>query len=155
PWDDEGTMMMEVKLYLQGHTLYTDIWSGYGPFYFFYNWVIHAISGAPATHDVNRFSAILPSLVCPLLCAWYSFQFHRSIWLASAVHLFTFSALWFFSNEPGHPQQLCILLLVTFIAAGQLVSMRRWHVPGLILLGGLAAALCLVKINLGIFVIVA
>jgi len=33
--------------------------------------------------------------------------------------------------------------------------MRRWHVPGLILLGGLAAAICLVKINLGIFVIVA
>src|SRR5215475_9573394 len=81
-YDDEGTMMMWVKFFLRGHKLYTDLLTTYGPLYYFYQWGIHTLFGAPVTHNVTRFAAIVPMLVCPLVCAWIIFQFHRSIWLA-------------------------------------------------------------------------
>jgi hypothetical protein len=154
-WDDEGSLMMSVKQYLQGYTLYADMPSGYGPVYYFYNSAVRTLSGTAVTHNATRFGAILPLLMTCLICAWYIFQFTRSLVLASAVHISTFLLLGFFGYEPGHPQELCILLLVSFIAAGQLVSSRRWHSLGISLLGIIAAALCLVKVNIGVFMVLA
>src|SRR6185295_13761467 len=74
-WDDEGSLMMSVKQYLQGYTLYADMPSGYGPVYYFYNWAVLTLSGTAVTHNATRFGAILPLLMTCLICAWYIFQF--------------------------------------------------------------------------------
>ena len=149
-WDDEGSMMASVKQYLGGLRLYNQVWSGYGPVYYFYNWLLRSSTGTPVTHDVVRISSLLPWLVTALVCAWIILRATDSLVLATLGHLLTLYSLQFFAFEPGHPQELCILLLVCLVASGTLIGQRR-HFLGIILLGVLPAALLLVKVNIGIF----
>lgn len=153
-YDDEGSMMAAVKQYLDGFKLYDQFWSGYGPVYYFYNWLLRSITGTSVTHDVMRISSLLPWLVTPLVCAWIILRVTDSLVLATLAHLLTLYSLRFFAAEPGHPQELCILLLVCLVASGTLIGQRR-HFLGTILLGALPAALLLVKVNIGIFAILA
>jgi hypothetical protein len=153
-WDDEGSMMASVKQYLDGLRLYDQFWSGYGPVYYFYSWLLRSITGTPVTHDVVRISSLLPWLVTALVCAWIILRVTDSLVLATLAHLLTLYSLQFFAFEPGHPQELCILLLVCLVASGTLIGQRR-HFLGTILLGALPAALLLIKVNIGIFAILA
>ena len=146
--------MASVKQYLDGLKLYDQFWSGYGPVYYFYNWLLRSITGTSVTHDVIRISSLLPWLVTPLVCAWIILRVTDSLVLATLAHLLTLYSLRFFAAEPGHPQELCILLLVCLVASGTLIGQRR-HFPATILLGALPAALLLVKVNIGIFAILA
>ena len=57
-YDDEGSMMAAVKQYLDGLKLYDQFWSGYGPVYYFYNWLLRSNTGTPVTHDVVRISSL-------------------------------------------------------------------------------------------------
>ena len=156
PWDDEGTAMVMVKHYLAGIKLYDRPSLPYGPVYFFYNWAVRMVSGTPETHDVVRMSELLPWLLTAFLAAWIIFRLTSSITLASAAHLLAFLLLWScFDGEAGHPQELCILLLVSLVAAGVVASTPRWRFFGLILVGVLTAALLLVKVNIGVFAILA
>jgi hypothetical protein len=153
-WDDEGSMMISVKQYLSGLKLYDQVWSGYGPIYYLYNWLLRSITATPVTHDIVRMSSLLPWLLTSLVCAWIVLRLTTSLVLASVAHFLTLYSLRFFANEPGHPQEICILLLVCLVASGELVELR-WRLIGEILLGALPAALLLTKVNLGIFAILA
>lgn len=155
-YDDEGTMILLVKQYLGGMTLYGRIGNTYGPVYYFYNWAVRTLSRTPVTHDTVRMSSLIPWLLTALVSAWIVFLLTDSLLLASATHLLTCLTLsTFFHNEPGHPQELCILLLVCLAASGIAASIPRWRLPGIILLGVLPAALLLVKINIGTFAFLA
>ena len=46
-YDDEGSMMMSVKQYLEGLHVYRDGFSFYGPVYYLYNWLIHTVTATP------------------------------------------------------------------------------------------------------------
>ncbi len=153
-WDDEGSLMTSVKQYLDGSKLYDQVWSAYGPVYYFYNWLLRSSTGTSVTHDVVRISSLLPWLVTALVCAWIILRVTDSLVLATLAHLLTLYSLQFFASEPGHPQELCILLLVGLVASGILIGQQR-HLAGTILLGALPAALLLIKINIGIFAILA
>jgi len=153
-WDDEGSMMASVKQYLDGLRLYDQFWSGYGPVYYFYSGLLRSITGTPITHDVVRMSSLLPWLATALVCAWIILRVTDSLVLATLAHLLTLYSLQFFAFEPGHPQELCIWLLVCFVASGTLIGQQR-HFLGTILLGALPAALLLIKVNIGIFAILA
>jgi hypothetical protein len=155
-YDDEGTLMIAVKQYLGGVKLYDQNALPYGPVYYFYNWAVRTLSGTAVTHDVVRMSSLIPWLLTSLVAAWIVFRFTGSLVLASATHLLTSLTLSaFFHNEPGHPQELCILLLVCMVASGILASLPRWRMLGMILLGTLTTALLLVKVNIGTFVFLA
>ena len=153
-WDDEGSMLASVKQYIDGLKLYDQFWSGYGPVYYFYNWLLRSSTGTPVTHDVARISSLLPWLATALVCAWIILRVTDSLVLATLSHLLTLYALQFFAFEPGHPQELCIFLLVCFVASGTLIGQRR-HLLATVLLGALPAALLLIKVNIGIFAILA
>ena len=141
-------MMVTVKQYLGGTKLYNQISVPYGRVYYFYNWALRTLSATALTHDVVRMSSLLPWLVTGFVSAWIVFRFTGSLVLSSVAHLLVFLTLFsFFQNEPGHPQELCILLLVCLVASGVLASMPRWRLLGLILLGALTAALVLVKVH--------
>ena len=155
-WDDEGALMVTVKQYLGGMKLYNQISVPYGPVYYFYNHALRTLSGTPLTHDVVRVSSLIPWLLTAFVSAWIGFRFTGSLILSSATHLLVFLTLSsFFQNEPGHPQELCILLLVCLVAAGIIASTPRWSLLGMIFLGALPAALMLVKVNIGTFAFLA
>ena len=145
--------MLSVKQYIAGLRLYDQVWSGYGPVYYFYNAIIRSITSTPVTHDVTRISSLLPWLATSLACAWIVLKFTNSLVLASCAHLLTTYSLQFFAKEPGHPQEICILLLVCLVTSGGLAGPRAGTL-GKILLGALPAALLLIKVNIGIFAIV-
>jgi len=155
-YDDEGTLLISVKQYLGGVKLYEHTALPYGPVYYFYNWAVRTLSGTPVTHDMVRMSSLIPWLLTALVSAWIVYRFTGSLAIASVTHLLTSLILSnFFRNEPGHPQELCILLLVCLVAAGFVPSSPRGRLLGLILLGALTAALLLVKVNIGTFAFLA
>src|SRR5436190_6424108 len=89
-----------------------------------------------------------------MICTLKVLHHTRSIALASISHLLVVQSLSFFADEPGHPQELCIALLVCLLGCALFLDSPGRRRPALIGLGFLAAALFMTKINIGIFVVV-
>jgi len=156
PWDDEGALIVTVKQFLGGTKLYNQISVPYGPIYYFYNWALRTLTTTPVTHDAVRMSSLIPWLLTALVSAWIIFRFTNSIALATAGHLLVFRNLHgYFHKEPGHPQELCIFVLVCIVASGIVASIPKTRLLGMILLGALPAALLLIKVNIGTFAFLA
>ena len=81
-------------------------------------------------------------------------RFGRSLAAAAIAWLLIFRTLALFRNEAGHPQELCMLLLLGTAAVFGWCDDKRWRRTALAA-GILTAALLLVKINIGIFVALA
>jgi hypothetical protein len=152
-WDDEGTLMAVVNQLLHGFRPYQDVFASYGPVYYLYACGLRFLTGTAVTHDAVRLSALVPWLVTPLLLAWLVLRATRSMALSTVAHFLTVLSLAFIAREPGHPQELGVMLLAAYFAAGFLIDSPRRRTAGLILVGALAAALGLVKANIGIFVL--
>jgi hypothetical protein len=149
PWDDEGYFMITVKQFLDGHSLYSQVFSQYGPFYYLYEWVLFHVIRTPVSHDSVRCLALLAWLVIPLISAWSVHHVTRSIPLGVAAQLAVFQLFGLLSWEPGHPTELTEIL----VAAGMLLMLyverddqRRWVLP---CLGAIVASMMLTKINVG------
>ena len=148
-YDDEGYMMLTVRHFLAGHRLYDEVWTLYGPVYFFYKWLIHGLCGLPLTHDVVRLTATAVRLLTGIVAAVAAFGLTGSLALAAVAQLQVTVHLSTIVWEPGHPQELCGLLTMTIVAIPSIARGRRPRT--LVALGVAAAALGMVKVNLGIF----
>lgn len=149
--DDEGYMMLIVEHFLAGHTLYDEVSTLYGPVYFFYKWLVHAVVGQPLTHDVVRLTAITTWLVTALVSAIVVLRQTTSVALAALVQLLTTVHLSVIVSEPGHPQELAGLLVVIVVAVS-VCWPDRSLTRLLVVWGLLVAALAMIKINLGVLV---
>lgn len=154
-WDDEGTMIWRIKEYNSGSKLYDQIYSSYGPVYYLYNGLIHSIFGIGITYDSTRMITLASWVVCALMAALIVFRFTQSLPLAAVAEFLIFGNLSFFANEPGHPEELCMFLLLALMASGLLVERPARRVISMALIGAVAAAILMIKVNLGIFVILA
>jgi hypothetical protein len=151
-YDDEGYLLITVKEFLKGGVLYNHIYSQYGPVYYLFQWLLHSLTGAPVSHNVVRLSLLLPWLGSSLLCAWLVYRIARSIFFALLAHFLVFMLLRELTFEPGHPQELCLLLLaVLAAAAGANVASGRVRAAVMITFGVCCAALTLTKINAGTY----
>ena len=149
--DDDGYLMITVRSFLDGHRLYDQVYTQYGPFYYLYKAALHRLSGLTVTHDAVRMMTVGAWLLATLFCSLFSYRVTRSLLVATAVFLFTFRSLWMLIGEPGHPQELCVLLLaggVYLSSFAESAGRLRWVLPGL---GAVAAALVLTKINCGLY----
>lgn len=153
PYDDEGHMLLVVKLVLDGHALYDQVFTPYGPCYFLAKWVVHAGLGVPLTNDAVRLLALAQWMLLCGLCA-ASVRRATGSWLwATVAYGALFGFLKPFHNEPGHPQELVALLaaalpLTLWSARPQRAG--RWFAGG-VLTGLLLAS----KVNAGFFALAA
>lgn len=148
---DEGYLMISVQGFLQGRPLYDEVFTQYGPFHYFVRALQHG-AGLPLDHDHVRLATLLTWLGTAGLVALAVVRQTRSMfagWLGFLASIALLSPL---AHEPGHPQEL-VALLLAFLAV--LVMSPRQTQVGWILIGGVATALALIKINVGVLAVLA
>jgi hypothetical protein len=152
--DDEGKMLLWTQHLLEGHILYDQVPCPYGPFYFLCRWPLFSVLGIPLTNDATRVLTLLTWWLTAALLAAVVWRFAAGTgWatgLAALVGVLEVIHLRVLPREPGHPQELVVLLLAAalWIAAQMWETHRR---TALFLLGGIGGALLLIKINVGVF----
>jgi hypothetical protein len=150
-YDDEGYMIWTVKNFLAGHALYDQVSTVYGPFFYLYEWCVLTATGVPAASDSLRLVSAAFWVAAALIAFVLAYRATGSLLMAACVHLVAFRALSFIGEEPVHPQEACIALLLAlggaFYVANQTLRM--------VIVGAIGGALAASKINLGIFVVVA
>jgi hypothetical protein len=145
PYDDEGYVMMTLRTFGQGHSLYAQTHTQYGPAFYWLTEPIHSVMGLPLTQDGVRLKSLLYWCGIACLAAW---MVHRLCGNRSASIL---TGLWSglhlekLSLEPGHPQELALLLSLLAMAA--LARSLGW---GWLLAGILAGCVTMIKVNCGL-----
>ncbi|MBK7877337.1 MAG: hypothetical protein IPJ77_16620 [Planctomycetes bacterium] len=152
-YDDEGYLLVAVQHLLDGRAPYGTIQVPYGPVYFAERWFLHDVLSVPATTDGVRWitaaswwSASLAVGAC-VACVRRS-GLARWCWAAIA----TLGAAWMFRDlafEPGHPQET--FALVSALGLLGLAALEARGRAPLLAWCALAAALVLVKANVGVF----
>ena len=67
-YDDDGYLLISVRKLLDGHRMYDDVFTQYGPFYYAVNWLFYT-TGIPVSHDSERLFAIVLWLLAAVLWA--------------------------------------------------------------------------------------
>ncbi len=150
-YDDEGYVMISVRGYLAGHPLFREVYTQYGPFFFFTRRAIYAALGVPVSHDVNRAIALGEWLAAAALCGAVAARLTRSPWTGLVAGGIAFLHLEVFVKEPGHPQELCMIL----VALALLLGTSRRHAAALAGLGLVCAALATTKVNVAAYLVMA
>jgi hypothetical protein len=153
-WDDEGHMLLMFAHYSDEGQLYTRTFSEYGPFYFYAQSVFFQLLHWPLTHDMGRLVTLIYWVTSSLLGGAFAFRVSASPVLAAAIGLCVMLASRVIVNEPGHPQQV-VLLLFMIAAYFSVPSASGRYYLRLFLLGGVGAALAFTKVNVGVFYVAA
>ena len=143
---DEGYLMITIQSFLEGNALYDSIFTHYGPFYYAYEWILHGLLSLPLTHDATRMLCIVHWLTVAVMLGFVGGIITRSAWAGLFVFTQAVIHLTALANEPGHPQELIVMLL----AIGMLVATAP-RIGKFSALAVITAALVLTKINVGIF----
>jgi hypothetical protein len=154
PYDDEGTLLVTLKAFAHGGTLYSDIYSPYGPFYYEVFGGLLSLSGFSVTTDLSRETVIVLWVATSLLYGLAAQRLTGRLALGVTAMIVAFGSLFALANEPMHPQVLCVVLLGAFTLLAVAGPTRRLAWAGAAA-GALLAALTLTKLNLGAFAIAA
>lgn len=151
-YDDEGYMLVALKGFVNHGDLYDRVFTQYGPFYYEFWGGIFSTFGIAVTHDSGRTATLVAWVLSSLTLGVATMRISGSLLLGLATQALVFTALGVLTNEPMHPVGIIALLLAAIVAVSCLVRERfsPYAVAGL---GGLLAALLLVKINVGAFAI--
>jgi hypothetical protein len=150
--DDEGSLLLVLAELAKGHALYDQVLSQYGPFAFLPKLLVVKLLGLSVNHDVGRILTVVCWLLTSAFSGLAAWKLGRSpAWFgvgAIAVCLTIYSIV----NEPGHPQDICSLILSAAVVVAAFGQNRKRQ---LILLGCLGALLVMTKINLGAYYLLA
>ncbi|MEI7733409.1 MAG: hypothetical protein WCO56_27810 [Verrucomicrobiota bacterium] len=149
---DEGYLMLTVRGFMDGHPLYDSVFTQYGPFYYLDQWLVRTLTALPLTHDATRLFSIFHWLTASVLLALAGGVMMRSFLGGLLVFMQTVIHLSPLANEPGHPQELVVLLLALAVLLAARPSRR---IPGLELLAVIGVALGFTKVNVGVFYVFA
>jgi hypothetical protein len=129
-YDDEGYVLISLQSFLQGRPLYDATYSQYGPAYFTWHGLLHAVTGLPITSDVARLKTLLVWLSTAVLCAAYIFRMTGSRGIALVALLAVFFHLDRLGLEPAHPQSTCLLTIAATFFFSTFVRGRPAGQPG-------------------------
>lgn len=154
-YDDEGYVLISLKNYSAHGGLYSEVFSQYGPFFYFLHDLGHRILGYEFTNASGRLITLLCWLFTAGTGAQLVWRLTRSLALSGFTLGLTFFYLHLMVSEPSHPGGLIAVLVATgaWLGAGQI---QRRALRALAVTAGLVgAALLLTKINVGVFFLVA
>ena len=146
---------MSTKYFLGGSRLYDQVYTQYGPLFYSYKWLLHGVFRIEISNDAVRYVALVHWIGIAGLCGWFAYRAAGSRLLASAGFLLAAMHLDRIANEPGHPQELCGLLVATALVLCALPSAQRGFNLTMGMAGLAAGALVMIKINLGAFLFLA
>lgn len=150
-FDDEGTLLVGFRSLMEGHRMYDDIYSLYGPLYNAVYGLIYVVLRIPLTHTAGRLIAAGLWLSYTAGFALFCYRLTRSV--PAMLIGFFFVLVWLLNlmNSPGHPEEMCLLLLATVLLLTH-SSERAPRIAAFMGIGAAVAALALVKINIGAYV---
>jgi hypothetical protein len=151
-YDDEGTVLVTLKAFVAGETLYRDIYTPFGPFYYELFGSLFSLSGHAVTTDASRSIVMVIWVGASLLFGLAVQRLTGRVALGVTAMLAAFSVVFILSQEPMHAQVLAVGLLAVFTALVSAGDPRRALLAGGVC-GALLAALVLTKINLGIYAV--
>jgi hypothetical protein len=149
---DEGYLMITIQSFIEGNALYDSVFTHYGPFYYFYEWVLRVLMSAPLSHDATRMLCIVHWLTASVVLGLAGRAMTRSVLAGAFVFVQAMVHLTAIASEPGHPQELVVVLLALGMWAATRESQRF---DRLAVLAVITALLVFTKINVGIFFSVA
>ena len=152
-YDDEGSFLITLRDYLSGQPLLTPNNSYYGPFYYEVMGGLFKLLGVAPTNDSGRFVTLVIWLIAGVLAAIVAYRLTHNLWLSLAAQVATFTLLTSLSQEPMATYGLISLLLLGLALAATITGTCPRAAAAAI--GALVGALCLVKINVGAFAVLA
>ena len=152
-YDDEGSILITLKDYLSGHPLLTPNTPYYGPFFYETIGGLFKLLGIAPTNDSGRLVTLVFWLVASALAAFAAYRLTRNLWITLVVQLVTFILLTALTREPMTVYGLLSLLMLGLVVAASFASTRPRATA--VAIGAIVAALCLVKINVGAFAVLA
>src|SRR5262245_31976457 len=151
PSDDEGYLLLTLRNYAAGASLYDQLFSQYGPLFYSVVTALFGTLGLLYTHTNGRFVTLGVWLAVSLLCGVAGFRMTGRIILGVCVQLLIFDRLSALCNEPIHPGGLLCLVLSLVLA---LVASRRPSAGVMTLLGAGIGAMLMTKVNVGTFALI-
>lgn len=153
-YDDEGTLLVTIQAFVHGDTLYRDVVSAYGPFYYELFGGFFSLTGHAVTTDASRSIVLVVWVLASLLLGLAAQRLTGLLGLGLSGMIAAFGVLTVLTGEPMHPHGLSILLIAAFLLLAVSGPGRRVALSGGVC-GALLAALALTKINLGTFAVAA
>lgn len=151
--DDDGYVLMSLRKFYDGGSLYSNVYSQYGPGLFVLVGGALRGLGVALTNDGARDYNLFLWLASTLLAGLSLLRLTRSLVISASGLVLTFLVLKVDANEPLHPGATIGFLLIAIVAAAVFLLPNRPR-AALALLGGLAAALVSIKVNVGLFALV-
>lgn len=154
-YDDEGYVLISLKNFAEHGALYDKIYSQYGPFFYVAYDTLHRLLGFAWTNTAGRWITLVNWCSTAAICALFVWRFTRSASLTAFTGAGVFTYLWVMINEPMHPGGLLALsvALVAWLGAEAIASGRILLFAALT--GAIGAAVALIKINVGVFLLLA
>lgn len=153
-WDDEGYVLVTLSHYMSHGHLYTQTFTQYGPFFFYAQALFFQLFHLPLTHDMGRLVTLIYWVASSVLAAVFISRATKSLFLASAAGFCVMLAGLVLTNEPGHPQQVLLVLYMIAACLSQFPHLTKSsYLLRLVLLGCIGAALLFTKVNVGVFFI--
>jgi len=152
--DDDGYLLMSLRKFFDGEAIYADVYSQYGPGEFVLVGGLLKGFGVALTNDGARDYNLFLWLASTLLAGLSLLRLTRRFTIASAGLVLTFLILKADANEPLHPGATIGFLLIALVAAAVFLLPSRPR-TALAALGILGAALFSIKVNVGIFALMA
>jgi hypothetical protein len=156
-YDDEGCILITIKAFMQGHALYDEVFSMYGPLPVLLKWMLFAFSGVPVGHDAGRLICLGYWLATAAVCGAIAWRLTGSVITGWAGIVFVFRALSLMVDQPGHPQELCGLLLALGVLLSTYAEAGPGRRSGAIFagIGVVSGCLLMSKVNLFVFLMLA
>jgi hypothetical protein len=153
-YDDEGFFDYSLQLFVNGHPLYSSVFSPYGPFYYVVFGGFFALVGHDVTTNAGRLIQLTIWVTVSLGIGVTAHRLTGRLTIGVASLATAFLLLAGLTSEPMHAAALACLLLTALVAVAAFV-VRSGEQAGLAAVGAICAALLLTKINVGGFAAIA